>query len=132
MVVNATMDSFQFSVAEADKSLERARAIFKLYDAAEKVVHPTFESGHAYNQPMREAMYGWMTRWLKGEGDGKPIPEPKHDIEKVEDLACYEEGKRPATFVFPCTLRRAARRSGCWRRSTATSATTRRRGRRRP
>ncbi len=130
MVVNATMDSFQFSVAEADKSLERARAIFKLYDAADKVVHPTFESGHGYHQPMREAMYGWMTRWLKGEGDGKPIPEPKHDIEKVEDLACCEEGKRPATFVFPCTCA-GARGSGCCRRSTATSATTGRRGRRR-
>ena len=103
MVVNATMDSFQFSVAEADKSLERARAIFKLYDALDQVVHPTFESPHAYNQAMREAMYGWMTRWLKGEGDGKPIPEPKHEVEKVEDLACFEEGKRPATFVFPCT-----------------------------
>ena len=53
---------------------------------------------------MRETMYGWMTRWLKDEGDGKPIPEPKHEVEKVEDLACYEEGKRPATFVFPCTF----------------------------
>ena len=103
MVVNATMDSFQFSVGEANKSLERAKAIFKLYGAGDKVMHPTFESGHGYHQPMREAMYGWMTRWLKGEGDGKPIPEPKHEIEKVEDLACYEEGKRPATFVFPCT-----------------------------
>jgi len=103
MVVNATMDSFQFSVGEADKSLERARAIFKLYDAGDKVVHPTFESPHAYNQAMREAMYGWMMRWLKGEGDGTPIPEPKHEVETVEALACYEEGKRPATFVFPCT-----------------------------
>ena len=104
MVVNATMDSIQFSVAESDKSLERAKAIFKLHDAAEKVAHRTFESGHGYHQPMREAMYGWMTRWLKGEGDGKPIPEPKHDLEAVEDLACYAEGKRPANFVFPSTF----------------------------
>jgi dienelactone hydrolase len=104
MVVSATMDSFQFSVGEANKSLERAKAIFKLYDSEEKVAHPTFESPHAYNQAMRETMYGWMTRWLKGEGDGKPIPEPKHDVEAVEDLACYAEGKRPATFVFPCTF----------------------------
>jgi dienelactone hydrolase len=112
MVVNATMDSFQFSVGEANKSLERAKEIYKLYDAGEKVTHPTFESPHAYNQAMREAMYGWMTRWLKGEGDGKPMPEPKHEVEKIEDLACYEEGKRPATFVFPCTFagREAKRR----------------------
>jgi hypothetical protein len=31
-------------------------------------------------------MYGWMTRWLKGEGEGKPIPEPKHEVETFEDL----------------------------------------------
>jgi cephalosporin-C deacetylase-like acetyl esterase len=104
MVVSATKDSFQFSVAEADKSLNRAKAIFKLYNSDDKVAHPLFESPHAYNQAMREAMYGWMTQWLKGEGDGKPIPEPQHEVETVEDLACYAEGKRPATFVFPTTF----------------------------
>jgi pimeloyl-ACP methyl ester carboxylesterase len=60
---------------------------------------------------MREAMYGWMTRWLKGEGSGKPIPEPSHTVESVADLACYPEGKRPASFVFPPTFAaREARR----------------------
>jgi cephalosporin-C deacetylase-like acetyl esterase len=104
MVVSATKDSFQFSVTEADKSLNRAKAIFKLYNADKKVTHPLFDSPHAYNQAMREAMYGWMTHWLKGDGDGKPIPEPEHEVETVEDLACYAEGKRPATFVFPTTF----------------------------
>jgi dienelactone hydrolase len=80
MVVSATKDSFQFSVAEADKSLNRAKAIFNLYDSENKLTHPVFESPHAYNQAMREAMYGWMTHWLKGEGDGKSIPEPKHEV----------------------------------------------------
>jgi pimeloyl-ACP methyl ester carboxylesterase len=49
---------------------------------------------------MREAMYGWMTRWLKGEGGGKPIPEPKHHVETPEDLACYAKGDRPKTFLL--------------------------------
>src|SRR5262249_27794970 len=101
MVVNATQDGFQFSVGEAQKSLARAKAIFKLYGKDEKVLHATFESPHAYNQQMREAMYGWMTRWLKNEGDGKPIPEPKHDVEKPEDLRCFPDGKRPKGFLFP-------------------------------
>jgi cephalosporin-C deacetylase-like acetyl esterase len=104
MVVSATQDSFQFSVAEADKSLERAKAIFKLYDSENKVDHPHFESPHAYNQAMREAMYGWMTQWLQGEGDGKPILEPAHEIETVEDLACFGEGERPKSFMFPTTF----------------------------
>ncbi len=104
MVVNATKDAFQFSVGEAKKSLERAKAIFKLHGKEEKVAHAVFESPHDYSQAMRETMYGWMTRWLKGEGEGKPIPEPKHEVEKPVDLACYPDGKRPATFLFPPTF----------------------------
>jgi dienelactone hydrolase len=104
MVVNATQDAFQFSVGEAEKSVARAREVFKLYKAEDRLHHATFESPHAYNQPMREAMYGWMTRWLKEEGDGKPILEPKHDLDTLEDLSCFAEGKRPSPYVFPPTL----------------------------
>jgi dienelactone hydrolase len=104
LVINATKDAFQFSVGEAKKSIDRARAIFKLHKADDKLRHATFESPHAYNQAMREAMYGWMTRWLKNEGNGKPIAEPKHDVEKPETLACYPDGKRPKGFLFPPTL----------------------------
>ena len=104
MVINASRDAFQFSIGEAKKSLERAGKIYELYGKSEKVRHTTFESGHDYSQPMREAMYGWMTRWLKNEGTGQPIPEPAHTVEKPEDLACYPQGKRPTTFLFPATL----------------------------
>jgi dienelactone hydrolase len=100
MVVNATRDGFQFSVGEARRSIEQARPIFELYKAADKIRHNTFESPHDYSRPMREAMYGWMTRWLKNEGKGEPIAEPKHQIEKVEDLACFPDGKRPANFTL--------------------------------
>jgi dienelactone hydrolase len=101
MVVSATKDAFQFSVGEAKKSLERTAAIFKLYGAEEKLRHAIFESGHDYNREMREATYGWMTRWLRDEGKGEPIPEPKIEVEKVEDLNCFPDGKRPAAFLFP-------------------------------
>jgi dienelactone hydrolase len=104
MVVNATKDAFQFSVGEAEKSVARAGTIFKLHGADDRLRHAIFESPHAYNQPMREAMYGWMTRWLKGEGDGKPIAEPKHEVEKPEDLRCYPDDVRPKGFLFPPTF----------------------------
>jgi dienelactone hydrolase len=117
LVINATRDAFQFSVGEAKKSLERARAIFKLHGQEEKVRHDTFESPHDYNQAMREAMYGWMTRWLKGEGTGKPIAEPKHEVEKPLDLACYPDGNRPRAFLFPSTFAaRCARALLAWQR----------------
>ena len=76
-------------------------------------------------------MYGWMTRWLKGEGDGKPIPEPKHEVETPEDLACYPDGQTAGGVPVPADVRRAARRGGCWRRSRHPAPTTRRPGRRR-
>jgi dienelactone hydrolase len=100
MVINATRDALQFSVEQSRISLARARAIYELHKTPEKIRHTTFESGHAYSQPMREAMYGWMTRWLKNEGKGEPIAEPKHEIEKPEELACYPDGKRPAGFLL--------------------------------
>jgi dienelactone hydrolase len=104
MVINATKDAFQFSVGEASESIEYARAVYKLYSAEGKLAHRTFESPHAYNQAMREAMYGWMTKWLKGVGEGRPIPEPELLLEKPEDLACYPDGKRPAGFLFPASF----------------------------
>jgi pimeloyl-ACP methyl ester carboxylesterase len=53
---------------------------------------------------MREAMYGWMTRWLKNEGAGQPIPEPAHEVEKPEDLRCWPDDARPKGFLFPPSL----------------------------
>jgi dienelactone hydrolase len=104
LVINATQDAFQFSVGEAKKSIERARPVFKLLGAEEKLRHTTFESPHAYNQSMREAMYGWMAQWLRGEGTGKPVPEPKHEVEKAEDLAVFADDKRPKGFLYPPSL----------------------------
>jgi dienelactone hydrolase len=104
LVINATKDAYQFSVGEANKSIARARPMFKLLRAEDRLKHATFESPHAYNQAMRETMYGWMARWLKGEGDGKPIPEPKHEVEKPEDLAVFPDDKRLKGFLYPPTL----------------------------
>ncbi|MCX7667126.1 MAG: hypothetical protein N2112_16460 [Gemmataceae bacterium] len=104
-VMNAEKDAIQFSPAEAKKSVARAQAIFSLYGKESHLAHTVFEGGHDYNKPMREAMYGWMTLHLKGEGKGEPIPEPKHTIEKPEDLACYPDpDQRPKDFSFPPTF----------------------------
>lgn len=110
LVINASKDGIQFSPGEAEKSVARARAVYKLYAGEDKLKHAVFESGHAYNQPMREEMYGWMTRWLKDEGEGKPIDEPVHEIDKAEDLACFPDKERPKGYLFlPSFAAREAR-----------------------
>jgi dienelactone hydrolase len=99
MVINATRDAFQFSVGEAQRSIARAQHVFRLYGQAGKVAHAIFESGHDYGREMREAMYGWMTLHLKGEGKGNPIPEPPLTVEDPETLRCYPGESRPDDFV---------------------------------
>ena len=99
MVINATQDGIQFSVAEAQKSIAGASEVFKLFDVSGNIRHVTVESKHDYNQPMREAMYGWVTLHLKGEGDGRPIEEPEIETVDREQLRCFAEGQRPDNFV---------------------------------
>ena len=111
MVTSATQDAFQFSVAEAKKSFERVAAIAKLSNST-RIKHTIIESPHHYNQPMREAMYGWMTFHLKGAGEGGPIPEPEIKTEDPESLRCYPGESRPDNHVtipqFAATLARQA------------------------
>ena len=101
MVTSATLDAFQFSVDQAKISVMRARQIAAL-DAgltAQSVAHTIIESPHHYNQPMREAMYGWMTKHLKGQGDGGPITEPEIVTEDPEALRCFPGETRPDEYI---------------------------------
>ena len=99
MVVNATKDGIQFSVGEAKKSLAAIEPIYKLYGATDHVRHTVFDWPHDYSQDMRRAMYGWMGKHLKGEGDGSPLPEPDFKIDEPETLRCFPGDSRPAEWM---------------------------------
>jgi hypothetical protein len=99
MVVNATRDAVQFSVAESNKSLAAAQPTFDLFGKRDNLKHITFESGHDYSRPMREAMYAWMTLHLKGEGDGSPVAEPAMQLEDAETLRCFPGESRPDDWM---------------------------------
>ncbi len=99
MVVNATQDAVQFSIAEARKSIAQSQPIFALYGHPENLRHTTFESPHDFNRAMREAMYGWMTRSLKSTGSGDPIPEPAIQTEDPQTLRCFPGSSRPDDFT---------------------------------
>jgi pimeloyl-ACP methyl ester carboxylesterase len=109
MVINATRDGIQFSVGEAKKSLAMTRPIFALHGKPKSVRHLPVESAHDYNQPMREAMYGWMTLHLKGQGTGAPIAEPKIKIVDPESLRCFPGNTRPDDWL---TIPQFAAREG--------------------
>ena len=59
---------------------------------------------------MREAMYGWVEKWLCDRGDGRPINEPSIPVLDVASLRCYPEGSpRPKAVV---TIPEFAREEG--------------------
>jgi cephalosporin-C deacetylase-like acetyl esterase len=99
LVINASRDSRQFSIEEAKISLEKTAAVFELLGQPEHLRHTTFDSGHDYSKPMREAVYGWMTVHLKNEGEGAPITEDPFTPEDPETLRCYPGNARPENFV---------------------------------
>ena len=99
MVINATRDSRQFSDAEAKVSLKQAQSVFDALGKPQNLRHTLFESGHDYSQPMREAVYGWMTLHLKGQGSGEPIPEPAVTPENPDTLRCFPGESRPEDWI---------------------------------
>lgn len=99
MVINATQDGIQFSIPEAKKSIALARPVFELYGRTDCLRHTTIEASHGYNQAMREAMYGWMAKYLKQSGDGSPIAEAPIQAEDPETLRCFPGQSRPDDFV---------------------------------
>jgi dienelactone hydrolase len=100
LVVNATQDAVQFSVAEAAKSVAFARTRFQSLGVDARLRHTTVESGHGYNKEMREAMYGWLDRYLRGQGDGRPVTEPVIALEEPQTLRCYPDAaSRPKSIV---------------------------------
>ncbi len=113
LVISATRDAFQFSVGEAARSVAYARERYRLLGQEARIHHTSIESGHAYNRPMREAMYGWLEKWLRQRGDGGPLPEPEIKVEETETLRCFPRGTpRPASVV---TIPEWAHREGLLR-----------------
>lgn len=109
MVINASKDGFQFSVGEARKSLGLANTVFAAFNQTANLRHNVYFWHHDYSKPMREAMYGWMTYHLKGEGDGSPISEPKFETFDPEKIRCFPGDTRPDDWL---TLPQFAAREG--------------------
>jgi cephalosporin-C deacetylase-like acetyl esterase len=76
---------------------ERARRIYRMYDAADRIVNIDVPMGHGWSEPLREAGYGWMGKWLLGVGDGSPISEEAFEGEEPAspDMLCFDGNRIP-------------------------------------
>ncbi|HEY3082283.1 MAG TPA: alpha/beta hydrolase family protein [Chloroflexota bacterium] len=67
------------------------RECYRALGVPERVSLVEFDCKHEYNRSMRESMYAWMIRWLKG-GDETPS-EPEHATLPAERLWCSPSGQ---------------------------------------
>ena len=97
MACNGSKDPI-FPIEGARSTIERAKQVYGLHGAADRVALAEAPLPHGWAQPLREAACGWMARWLKGEGDGSPIPESEFKPEEwnAPDLQCLKDGQMPA------------------------------------
>jgi sulfatase modifying factor 1 len=79
---------------------EYGSKLYHALGAPEKVGYFEDEKeAHGYQKGKREAAYGWFLKWLKGEGDGKPVAEPALEVPPwdLAGLRCFPAGEnRPA------------------------------------
>jgi dienelactone hydrolase len=79
-LIQATEGDF-FTPAAARLVYEEARRWYRLYNAEDRVAFFVAPGPHGTPRETREAMYGWMIRWLK-DGKGDPV---ERDIPLYED-----------------------------------------------
>lgn len=66
--------------------------VYSFFDAAEKVKNLHFQIGHDFNKEMRETVYAWFNKWLKGIDDPELAREPSDlPVETVEKLRSLDD-----------------------------------------
>ena len=94
-ILSATNDSNpSFFPSEMLKSYERAKPIFSMMRADNKLAYELFDTGHGYWPTMRESMLGWFDLQLKSAGEGQVAKTPEVSPLAVSLLATYPSENR--------------------------------------
>lgn len=124
LVINAVLDP-QFPVDGAAEAVERLAPLYRERQPDALRVHVA-NAGHGYDQSMREASYGWFSRWLRDEGDGAPLPElPWEPLSETSPLLrCFEGGPVSSSAAIHELIVTTARRRRHGPMSTTTGGAT--------
>jgi len=96
ILVAATGDWTRATLTVEGPAIE---AVYRLFDAADRLRYVRFDFGHNYNQTSREAVYAWFARWLRQQPDAAARPEAPYQKEPDADLRVWPEGKLPEDAV---------------------------------
>jgi hypothetical protein len=91
LMVSATGD---WTNETLEKEYPAVRAIYALFGADTKVLAVRMDAPHNYNKDSREAVYAWMSRWMKGAPAGTRIVEQPFTVDPAEKLLVFPPGGR--------------------------------------
>lgn len=91
LIIGAEEDP-EFPAAGMRLSGEKLRRLWSLLGRADDAWLRMFPGGHDYSRPMRETALGFFDKYLRGVGDGSPVPEPELRTEPSDS---------PELFVLP-------------------------------
>jgi len=77
------------------------RALYALVGAEDRVRAVRFDAEHNYNRDSREAMYGWMARWLKNEPSDAPQKEQAFTPDRLPELLVFHARPLPDGALTP-------------------------------
>lgn len=71
------------------------RGVYKLFGAEDKLTAIQIDAAHNYNQPSREAVYGWFAHWFLGRAETAPVKERGNAVASINDLLVFVGRPRP-------------------------------------
>jgi len=76
-----------------------AESIYRLYGVPDHVAWVQMDAGHNYNRESREAVYGWLGKWLLGKPTADPVPEQPFEVESNDNLLVWAGRQLPPDAV---------------------------------
>jgi hypothetical protein len=91
LMVSATGD---WTNETLEKEYPAVRSIYTLFNAESRVDAVRMDAPHNYNKDSREAVYVWMSRWMKGAAADTKIVEQPFTVDPAEKLLVFPPGGR--------------------------------------
>jgi hypothetical protein len=93
------------------------RRLYALFGAEDRVHAVQFQAPHNYNRDSREAMYGWMARWLQNAAADARVAEHAFTPDRPGDLLVFEgrplpDGALTAAQLTEAWIAAAKRQAG--------------------
>ena len=101
LMISATGD---WTAETLEVEYPAVRALYALVGAEDRVKAVRFTAEHNYNKDSREAMYGWMARWLKGTASADRVPEPSFSPDALPALLVFHGRPLPERAATAGTL----------------------------